>query len=248
MKKIINTIAVLMLPLVFASCEKELMTYDSESSIYFSDAVKDLGNTNSSDITFTFAKGQDSIKSIIVGVTGTAVNWDREYKVSVNPGSTAKAGVHFDALPEKLVIKKNALRDTIKLRIKRTPDMLTNNFSIVLDLNPNENFNTNLMEKTQGPNKISCLQYSVTVSDQIKKPQYWIEFFLGNFTRKKMFKMVEVLNVSPEIFTKPTMSPTEMSLYTRVMNRYFLEQKAAGNTILEDDNTEMTMGPYAQYL
>ncbi|KIA91846.1 hypothetical protein OC25_19710 [Pedobacter kyungheensis] len=253
MKKNIVSIIAFMVTLVMLSCEKPLNTYDSKDSIYFNDAARlplFSGEVikDSTIVSFSLAKSQDSVVNMVVSTTGAKSSQDRPYNLTVNTSSTAKEGVHFEILNKSFSIKKNQLKDTVKIKFLRKADMQTNTFLLSFDLLENENFITGMNNKVTNQTtgkKISYINYRWYVNDIIKKPARWLDTYLGTFTRKKLLLMVSVLNIDPA-YLDTSVSIAEMVAYAKYMQRYLNDQKLQGNTILEDDGSIMIMGPSVQ--
>jgi hypothetical protein len=255
MKNIIYNLALLLLLSVAGlSCKKsELFTYQGKADIYFDAATKLPGFngeviTDSTIVSFAYSTVQDSISKIIIGVTGAMKDYDRSYKLQVSPVSTAVAGKHYDFISTDFVIKKNTLKDTLFLNLHRTKDMQSTEPLLILHLEENDSFVTSMRDKllsTTTGKKMSYVTYKVYVNDIIKKPSGWFDFYLGTFSRKKLFLMVDVLSVEPSFFIG-TPSLGILLAYGKFMQRYLNEMKAAGKTIYEEDGTEMIMGTEAQ--
>ncbi|SFG92062.1 DUF4843 domain-containing protein [Pedobacter insulae] len=252
MKKIIYTLCAIMTVMLGLSCEKPLETYSGKSSIYFNEAgrlpvysgepIKD-----STNLSFSLAKSKDSIINMVIAATGATSDVDRTYKLVINPSSTAIEGKHYEFLTRDFSIKKSKTLDTVKIKFFRTMDMQATNFLLSFDLEENESFATLMSYKTiNSAGKIhSFVNYRWFVNDIIKRPGRWLDVYLGTFSRKKLFLMVEVLGVDP-IKLDSSVSIAETLAYGKFMQRYLNDQRAAGNTILEEDGSAMIMGSAAQ--
>jgi hypothetical protein len=254
MKKILYSSSILMLIIMGVSCKKsDLITYQGQPDIYFNAATKlpDFNGeviTDSTVLSFAYSTATDSTTKIIIGVAGAKAGHDREYKLVVNAASTAIAGKHYEALPATFTIKKNSLKDTVLLKAHRTTDMQAAEPILVLDLQPNENFVTTMTDKIINAaigKKMSYVTYKIYLNDIVKKPSGWFDFYLGVFSRKKLFLMVDVLSIEPSFFVgSPSLGI--LGAYGKFMQRYLNDMKASGKTIYEDDGTEMIMGAGVQ--
>ncbi|SMC87360.1 DUF4843 domain-containing protein [Pedobacter nyackensis] len=247
MNKLIYKIAVLLISVSLVSCEKGLMTFDNKNAdVYFSDAGRNIPALafDSTYVSFSYApKTMDSIKNIVVAVTGGLVDHDREYLLEVSPLSTAISGIHYEALPGKFVIKKNKLLDTIKLKIKKTPDMKTESFIIQFNLLTNENFGNVFKTRKITGKTISTISTKVKFDDIIKKPALWNDAYWGTFSRTKLFFMCEFLEIDPKYLdTGSSIALAEFSVFGKIVKRRLDELKAAGTPVLEDNGSEMKMG------
>lgn len=254
MKNILYSLSILLLLVVGGSCKKSnLITYQGQPDIYFDDATRLPAFSgeiisDSTIVSFAYSTVADSVSKIVIGIAGPKVDHDRAYKLVIDPKSTAISGKHYDALPTTFTIRKNKLKDTVLLKMHRTVDLQTTESILVLKLQANENFVTSMADKvinkTTGKT-YSFITYKVYINDIVKKPSGWFDFYLGVFSRKKLFLMVDVLNVEPSFFVgSPSLGI--LGAYGKYMQRYLNDQKVAGKTILEDDGTEMIMGPGVQ--
>ncbi|WP_316748148.1 DUF4843 domain-containing protein [Pedobacter gandavensis] len=246
--KITRILPVLLIALSFASCKKGLMTFDNKmADIYFSESGKAAASiaTDSSYVSFSYSKSPDSIKYLVVSITGASEDVDREYKVEVNPLSTAIAGIHFEALPEKLVIRKHKLADTIKLKLIRTAEMMSKSFFVKLDLLPTASFRTDFNSRSISGKIISTISTKVLFDDLIKKPKYWTDSRWGTFTRKKLFYVCDYLNITAQ-YLDTDISNDESVALPRFVQRHLDKLKLEGNPVLEEDGSLMTMGPSSQ--
>src|SRR4051794_35022958 len=104
MKKVISYVLGATLFTMALSCKKGLITYQDKPDVYFYDsgrlpAFQGDVPTDSTSLSFSLAKVQDSTIKIIIAASGGFSDRDRTYSLSVNPASTALVGTHYDALP-----------------------------------------------------------------------------------------------------------------------------------------------------
>lgn len=244
MNKLIYKIAILLMAVSLVSCEKGLMNFDNEKvDVYFFDAGRTYApNVDSSYVSFTYYTKPDTLKDVIVAVTGLAADHDREYKIAVNALSTAVVGTHYQALPEKVVIKKNAIRDTIKVKLIRTPDMKTKSYVLVLDLLPTENFGISWKTRLVGGKPISTIRYKIRFDDVVKQPKYWLTNAFGTWTRTKMFFVSDLLGI-PADYMETARNTGELNSYGKVVKRELDRLASIGQTVLDENGLPMTMGP-----
>lgn len=254
MKKIIYIFSVVAMLVTAVSCQKkELMTYAGQPDIYFNAAAKLPSYqgeplVDSSQVSFSFITRQDSVQKVIVAIAGAPVATDRIYKLTIDAASTATVGKHYDALPTSLMIQKNKIQDTLRIIFHRTPDLQTKAVTLILNLEPNENFVTEMKDKVTDVatgKRLSFIKHRIIIDDIIKKPRLWLDGFWGTFTRKKLFLMTDVLNISAS-YMDASITIAETQAYGKFMQRYLNEQKSAGKTVYEEDGTEMIMGPSSQ--
>lgn len=252
MKKILILSIVFLSFLGLTSCnQEEIETYNDTDNIYFSPSVFPLAlnATLVDSIGFSFGFDKASITKRIyfvpIRVQGKVFDVDREVKVTVDPTSTAVQGTHF-TLPEKIVMRAGKAVDTIAVTVLRTPDLKTNAFTIVLNLEENGNFTTKMKSKvvnTLTQKTLSYIRFKISFDDKLTQPIGWYVPYLGAFTPKKFFLMCDLMHLEPTMFNNKLGSAglgiSDVKYYESFMQRYLADQKAAGNTIYEDDGTEM---------
>ncbi|PXY45998.1 DUF4843 domain-containing protein [Flavobacterium hydrophilum] len=238
----------------FTSCEKEeIATYEATDNIYFSNAMFAPNKISAPLIDSTgFSFGLDNpaiterIFKIPIRVQGKLSNVDRKVKLTIDPTSTAVAGTHF-SIPDVFIHAGQEV-DTIEVTVFRAPDMKNNSFTLVLNLEENEFFTTNMKSKVVNAltNKtMSFIRYKLSFDDKLTQPAGWYAPYLGVFTAKKFFLMCDLMQLNPAMFSQKLgaagLTIPEVVYYQTFMKRYLADQKKSGNTIYEDDGTEMTI-------
>jgi hypothetical protein len=252
MNKLIFKILVLSALTILLSCEKELHKYEGKPVIYFNETGRRpaFGGEvlrDSTIMSFSLAKAQDSIVNMIISTMGVKQENDRPYKLVINANSDAVAGNHYEILTKSFVIKKNQLSDTVKIKFFRKADMQSKTFLLSFDLQENENFSPEMKYRvlTSSNKKISLINYRWFVNDIIKRPGRWLDGYFGVFTRKKLLLMAEVLGIEPA-YLDTSVSIAESNAYGKFMQRYLNEQRALGKIVYEEDGSEMVMGVSVQ--
>lgn len=257
MKKYIYIIIALVLTgTLFSACKKDLKTFEGDSGIHFYQAVfgwekRPIGD--STVISFSYAKTtlKDSFILIPVMISGPRSTKDREFKLSIDPISTAISGTHYEMLNQGLTIPANQEISIIGIKLHRTVDMLTKDYLIVLNLESNENFKTTMKDRVLDAGtgrKLSYIRYKIHINDILKKPAAWLDSYLGPFSRKKLFLLAEVAEIKNigELDNTSLTSISKVIFYGTFLQRYLNEMKATGKTIYEDDGKEMRMGDAVQ--
>lgn len=254
MKKHLSITVYILFAMLFIACEKDLRTYEGKSTIYFLHALSsiypNLEPSDSLNLTFAFSPEKtDSVQIIPVRVTGEATETDRSFTVSADPVSTAKAGEHYERIPGGLVIPAGNVVGEVPIKFLRTPEMETDTFTLVLKLQPNEHFVTNMADKVENATtgKVrSFRQFRVMVNDVLNRPMRWLDYYCGTFTRKKLVLMSSVLDIPLDAMNKTTATIPNIIYWSKSMQLYLNDQRASGNIIYEEDGTEMVMGPGVQ--
>lgn len=257
MKKIKFLSAILLIVVTFLfSCTKETIpTYSGSASIFFTSNYRN--NIDSGMVTFSYSllSVNDSVVSIPVSAMGMAADIDRSLKVVVLDSSTAKDGIHYQLLPATFMIRKSRLVDTIKIKLNRTSDIQNAPVSIILQIQPNDYFTTDmqsLVTNSVTGASFSFINYRLMVNDILSKPRYWLVSSMGNFSRKKVYLTASVLNLQlKDMFdillnNTNSLSTASQSFWGRSMQIYLNQQKAAGTPVYDEDGTLMVMGTSVQ--
>lgn len=253
--------------LMAASCKKEaLLTYKSADNIYFNyitgidPANNNLGQyTDSIDLTFSFSEATvlDTILTIPIAATGVASDHDRTFNLTVDAASTARPGMNYE-FPGSFLLRAGKIEDTVRIKVKRTPELKSTMLTLLLTLRENEQFKTQYLFRPRQGNSQTDIQdqdtiwtttFKVKMGDMLAPGPYWAsnyEYFFGNFSEKKVRLMNQVAGMPLSFWSKPANSAqdrSEIAYYGGFMARYLSDQAAAGNVILEEDGiTPMKMG------
>jgi hypothetical protein len=155
---------------LFASCEKDLMTYEGINRLGFSD--------NTYSLTKTFAFDNSSVVKdtvyLNVRTMGHVSKTDRTFKIEqIKDGKyvkgkkikTAKAGLHFvDFSNTNFVIKANKTKAKIPIVLLRDISMRTNSFGLKVRIVKNNFFE---LPSTRS------LERLIIISDMLEKPKNW---------------------------------------------------------------------------
>jgi hypothetical protein len=257
MKKYIYVvIALVAIGSLFSACKKDLKTFEGETGIYFSPSVfawekRPVGD--STVISFSFAKStlKDSVILLPVMIAGPTSTTDKDFKLTIDPASTAVPGTHYEILNKNFMIPENGQAAVVGIKLHRTTDMLTKDYALILNLESNENFKTTMRDRVLDAatgRKISYISYKIHLNDILKKPAAWLDYYLGPFSRKKLFLLAETAEIKDigDLDNTNLTSISKVVFYGTFMQRYLNEMKASGKTIYEEDGKEMRMGDGVQ--
>jgi hypothetical protein len=269
MKRINYMLGMMVTILSLTSCKKEMMGYEGMEGVYF---AQQWGSPTVSIWPYRPFSNVELVKqpgtvteytaNIKVMFTGAVKDYDRYFKVEINPDSTtAVAGVHYAPLPESVLVPANAMVAYVPLVVKRSPDLQTASKKIGLRLVANEYFGVvfpkwkaipNLASGTLTPadTAFDNSLHTVIVSDFIIQPKVWAgsinattnrdQGSWGGFTRKKIELMYKLFNLTYDSFASTeTMPPILQSLITQEMARYLVAQFNAGTPVKEEDGRLM---------
>ncbi|HJF70715.1 MAG TPA: DUF4843 domain-containing protein [Butyricimonas virosa] len=214
---------------LLCSCSKEeLLTYNNNTSerfIYFEKSEAD-----SSEISFFTYPGETVINFPVIVKSSGFSNQDNEYKIIVMDEYTTAVPSDYE-IPDKYVFKAGAIKDTCYIKLKYSSKLDSDKVRVVIKLASNENF-------TEGENT-----YQVAIiwfHNIISKPDWWTStvtsYYLGTYSDLKYSLFNRIVGIDLTDADESTIRH-----YALVFKQYLEEQKAADNTILEVDGTEMTV-------
>lgn len=233
-------------------CSKETIDlYSGKSLLYFDYSIHTSNKRNPTRIDttlFTFSLANtaltDSVYNMQISLMGKQSPQDRPFTIKVvDSATTAIAGVHYEALKDMYIMPANSSVVYIPVKFFRTQEMSSKQFQLQLQLQPNADFDTTLTQPEDKIN-VATATYTIYIDDQIARPVRWLDAYLGTFSRKKILLICSQLNMTPNDFV--TIAVAENVYIGKAIQRYLNQQKLAGNTIYEDDGTEMIMGDSSQ--
>jgi len=273
MLRTIYYLILLALVLPSVSCKKEMMQYEGMEGVYF--AVQSGPSyaapaswpyrpyTNIEFVKYPNSVTEEAV-NIKVMITGPMKDYDRPFKVEINPDSTtAQVNVHYLPFPGTFIIPANSIFGYIPVTVKRTPDLLVENKKIGLRLVANEHFGlafpdwkaisglgaTSLGNDTA----FNATLHTINVNDLMVQPVIWRGSVVvgtnretgswGAFSRKKMELMCQIFNLTYQDFaSETTMTLVLTNLIASEMTRYLINQFNAGTPVKEDDGRLMWCG------
>ncbi len=257
-------LACTMLLVIMFSCAKdELPLFDTEiSNVYFEWAKEGkagiAAGIDSLNISFAFEAPTviDSVVQIPVKIQGYTAKTDRIVNLKILASTTAQQGIHYD-MPETVVLPADSVKTYVPVTLKRDASLKQGEVSLKFALVANQYFNTDILntqETLTGNRVLSYTEFELIYSDVLTQPEWWappiVTRYMGDWSAKKMQLLSELSGVPLSVLALPASpSVTEVFSYTRILRDYLKAQKAAGTPVYEDDGvTEMTVGPYANYV
>lgn len=234
-----------------SACTKQkLLSYEGGNSLYMYIHVFGPFVSDTSDIDFSGKVFQDSTLTLGFNVVGQVAAVDRTFKLVASDSSTAVANRDY-ILPaaDKCYIPAGSTHTSLSLKILRSADSYEKSVKLILKLQPNENFATNVPVYT--PPQLeprSGIVLRITITDILPQPDIWSgnTNVLGIYTKKKITLMVKVLSLDLNRFYSSPYSSFQLKDFSRSFQLYLNQQHTAGNTIREENGTVMVMGPDVQ--
>lgn len=264
--------------LLFSSCsEDETDTFSGETNVYFSlkrwsssGRTYTLTNYQVEDVSYsgewsTIKEARDSmivslafdgteegyhVTLIPVSISGNVVDYDRPLSCTIGANTTAVKGEHFEIADEYSIIPANKRIGAIAVMLNRA-NFIDKIHAIDVNLIPNVHFQTNyttIERSAADTTKVNMQQFRLYVSSFLEEPSSWTTNYLGTFSRKKVYLVLELTGGDINEFY-PEIGTPDVSLmiaWGKVLKKYLTDKKAAGETVYEEDGvTEMTAGRYA---
>ena len=213
--------------LLFFACQKEnIPTYDdltSDRYVYTARFWYD-----STEISFFFYPGETEILfPISVRSTGAGLI-DEYFKLNVVDSLTTAPASLYE-IPDKSVMRAGYAFDTCWVKLKYDPILDIDKVRLVLKLTETDDFKVGRTE---------CQEVIIWFHNLIAKPSWWTSsvtsYYLGNYSDKKYTTYLDAIGV--DLSGK---NDSELRHYALLFKKWLKEQKAAGNTVYEEDGNEM---------
>lgn len=267
MKKLI-VYTLLFLLSAFMGCKKEMMSYEGKEGVYFAvqHGLKSL-SINSwpyqpySNVEFVSIGKSTVDYPIKVMITGPTKDYDRTFRVEVNPDSTtAIAGQHYEPLQAEWKIPAGSTTTDITIRLKRTVDLETKAITMGLRLIPTKDFQLAFPEWDAIPTltggtivpEFDASLHTLRINDFMVQPAVWFgsiqpvnkeSGLFGVFTRRKMQFLIDNLGLKYEDFASTTTMPQARALLVASDAAILLRQRFdAKKPVLEEDGRLMFIG------
>jgi len=250
------------------SCQKQLMDYEGVEGVYF--AVQhgaSYGNERTwpyqpyTNVEFIKTSKADLTANIKVMITGPTKDYDRTFRVAVNPDSTsAVEGVHYLPLQDTYVIAANSTFTYIPVTLKRTEDIKKSMKTLGLRLLANDNFQLSFPNWDAVPGFTSgtvvknfdASLHSIRINNFFVQPNIWTGSIqagnreaglFGAFSQRKMQLILDLMNLTYEDFENTTTMPSILqNLIANTCSRYLEQQLTIGKPVLEEDGRLMFFG------
>lgn len=242
MKK--NRIFMLLVLLVAGyGCESEYEDYSGTDAIYMNET------TDTTRFSFTYVDVDRQVQEIKIKTIGQVYDYDRTVNLKITPVNAVE-GVDFELLAEQYVVKAGENSLVVPIVMIRTGALQKEEKVIDMELLENEYFKT-YYDYGSGDRvtwvKTNRLKQTLIFSEFMnQRPATWDPYVLGTFSQKKFNLICNEMGIAREKFLDSKFMSYRTNYIASYMKKYLAEQKAAGNTIYEEDGvTEMTMGKYA---
>ncbi len=210
---------------VIMSCQKDkLSVYSAGSGLTFAETT----DITTDSLNYTFAlniepKEKDTVY-IPLMLTGWPSEQEREFKLDIDPISTAKQGVHFDFT--KMSFPANAVTFLYPIVVYKTENMEKEIFQLKLKVADNGVFQTGASgsyvkvtanEFPKGARSHSSFKLNIT--SIVSKPGNWtsdVTYYFGAYSSERLLFMIQVLGINDF----RTVSYGGKYIYADIINMY----------------------------
>ncbi|MDR2130613.1 MAG: DUF4843 domain-containing protein [Odoribacteraceae bacterium] len=264
------------LAFVTGSCERELMGYEGEEGVYFAVQHGASYGTEAtwpyqpySNVEFIRETGDVVTKQFKVMATGAVKEYDRPFRVVINPDSTtAQRAVDYELADEEFVIPANSSVGYVSIVLKRTPELQNSIKKIGLKLVANAFFTCAFPEWDAVPGFSSgtivpafdASLHTINMNDFIVQPPVWTGSIQaggreagmwGAFSRKKLEMICARFNLTYNDFLSTTTMPMVLQgLIATTMSNDLIELYNQHTPVLEEDGRLMFFWecPWTSYI
>jgi hypothetical protein len=169
-------------------CKEKRLMFEEAPAIYFTKFIVDPDSVNYS---FGIRPAEITMDTVYLTmrIMGNSTPSDREIKLDVLQGSTAKAGYHYIMGP--LVMPANTFQTRIPVYLFRKPGMKDSIISLNLRVADSKDFKQGYGDIAYVKTK---LEYKINIDDQILKPANWdssLARSFGTFSVVKFRLLIE---------------------------------------------------------
>lgn len=267
MKKTLTYILLFQL-LAVVGCKKENMSYKGKEGVYFAVqfGTKSLSINYWPYMPYSLVEfvslGTDVVDfPVKVMITGPVKNYDRTFRVEVNPDSTtAVLGEHYEAIQEEWKIPAGTVSANVTVHLKRTPDLAVTPVTLGLRIIATKDFVSSFPEWDAIPAltggtivpEFDAGMHILRINDIMVQPAVWPgslqsgnreSGLFGVFTRRKMQFLIDNLDLKYEDFASSETMPQARYLLVASDAAIILKQRFDAKTpVLEEDGRLMFIG------
>lgn len=195
------------------SCqERHPAPFEEINGVYFYNVTGTMAVSDSTDVTFVYESGDETIVPVRIQLIGRPSDYDRMIEVTVS-SENAREGIDY-VLPDDACILAGETFTDYNVTLKRTPSLKTEKKEIKLEIHPSKDFSLPVTEIKQGEVSVPVLIYRIYFSDMFTTaPKAWDENLVGTFTQQKFELICKVLQIDPDDFNDPSRITLAKLLY-----------------------------------
>ena len=155
------------------SCqERHPAPFEEINGVYFYNVTGTMAVSDSTDVTFVYESGDETIVPVRIQLIGRPSDYDRKIEVTVS-SENAREGIDY-VLPDDACILAGETFTDYNVTLKRTPSLKTEKKEIRLEIHPSKDFSLPVTEIKQGEVSVPVLIYRIYFSDMFTTaPKAW---------------------------------------------------------------------------
>lgn len=241
MKHIYKLCLLLVLLFCLSNCTKDerLMYNEEETGLSF----YKRGGTDVDSVDYSFALEPQDVKTDTIflrfRIMGTTKSYDREIKLNVLDGSTAKAGYHYKI--EKLFIPANAYDAEVPLILFRRLGLKDSLVTAQLEIMETVDFKKGYDDITQG-SKLSRQTYKFSLTDKLAKPSLWDSFWkdlYGEYSNTKLLFLTSATGY--RTWNTPVYLPQDQNQMVQSARLSLYEYEKANGPLIDENGNHVTL-------
>lgn len=233
-----------------SGCSSEMKTYSGKSGIYFAMnsgsvyANADTAYIESSMLPFIITSSKDSVFNVKIKTLGSVSKHDRHISVRFVADESTVLPEDYEPLQAEYVLKAGEVFGNIPIKFLRPASLEGNERVMTIELVENDDFSLPVtFWKNSSSEYVNVVRHSIYVSDKYVQLPGYSEGHFGPFSEKKMKLILELFGLKLTDFNQK-LPLTYTKALGQKFDRWLQEQKAKGETVYEDDGTEMKAGDY----
>lgn len=243
-------ICALALAAVIAGCNSELETYHGASGVYFamnsgsSYANADTTYLETSDLPFIITGSRDSVFNVKIKTVGPVASHDRQVAVRIVGEESTVLPEDYEPLQESYVLKAGEVFGSIPIKFLRAASLAGQERTLTIELVENSDFSLPIkVWRNSSREYVNVIRHSINVSDKYVRLPGYSESHFGPFSEKKMRLILELFGMKLTDF-RTSLPYTRTKAMGQKFDRWLQQQKSRGETVYEEDGTEMKAGNY----
>lgn len=243
-------IYILALAASLIGCTSGLDTYNGVSGVYFamnsgsSYANADTTYLESSSLPFIITSSRDSVFNVKIKILGAVSTHDRHVSVRVAEDMSDILPGDYEPLQGSYVLRAGEVFGSIPVKFLRTASLEGQERTLTIELEENSDFSLPIRYwRNSSTEYVNVTRHSITISDKyVQLPGYSTSHF-GPFSEKKMKILLELFDMKLTDFNEK-LPLTMTKAMGQKFDRWLQQQKLKGETIYEEDGSEMKAGDY----
>ncbi|MCM1177273.1 MAG: DUF4843 domain-containing protein [Bacteroidales bacterium] len=236
--------------MAIAGCTDALETYSGTSGVYFAmGAGKTYANADttyveSSNLPFIVTGSRDSVFNVKIKIVGAVSQHDRNVEARIVEDMSTVTAEDYEPLQGSYVLKAGEVFGNIPIRFLRPSSLEGKQRTMTIELVENSDFSLPIrFWRNSSTEYVNVTRHSIIVSDKYVQLPGYSESHFGAFSEKKMKILLDLFGMKLTDFNA-SLPLTMTKAMGQKFDRWLQEQKSKGETVYEEDGSEMKSGEY----